>query len=154
MTHAASPSDVPAIGADDAEFAAVTLLPGATISDPGNSGARSLGDPSLSNLVAVEQFRSKYTFLAPDDYPVSFADVVAPLGTKLVVDGAPVAATLETIASGYGVARVPLGAGKNGAHTLEADASVGLQVVGYGAFTSYQYPGGLDLKRISIVPDK
>ncbi len=138
----------------DAEFAAVTLLPGATISDPGTTGARSLGDPSLSNLVAVEQFRSKYTFLAPDDYPVSYADILAPLGTKLTVDGAAVTATFETIASGYGIARLPLGPGKNGAHTLEADASVGLQVVGYGAFTSYQYPGGLDLKQISAAPDK
>ena len=138
----------------DAEFAAVTLLPGATISDPGTTGARSLGDPSLSNLVAVEQFRAKYTFLAPDDYPVSYADILAPLGTKLTVDGAAVTATFETIASGYGIARLPLGPGKNGAHTLEADASVGLQVVGYGAFTSYQYPGGLDLKQISAAPDK
>jgi hypothetical protein len=47
---------------------------------------------------------------------------------------------------------VKLGAGKGGAHTLESTRPVGLQILGYGANTSYQYPGGLNLKLISIPP--
>jgi hypothetical protein len=29
---------------------------------------------------------------------------------------------------------------------------VGLTVYGYGAYTSYMYPGGVDLERITIPP--
>ena len=35
---------------------------------------------------------------------------------------------------------------------ITASAPVGLQVVGYGRFTSYQYPGGLNLNLISDPP--
>ena len=55
-------------------------------------------------------------------------------------------------ASGLGVWRVTLGAGKNGAHTLVSQKPVGLQVMGYGSYTSYQYPGGLNLKLIAPPP--
>jgi hypothetical protein len=42
-----------------------------------------------------------------------------------------------------------LGPGMGGAHRLSADQPVGLQVMGYGFATSYQYPGGLDLRGIA-----
>jgi len=41
---------------------------------------------------------------------------------------------------------------EDGAHVLTASAPVGLQVLGYGSYTSYQYPGGLNLKQISAPP--
>ena len=34
------------------------------------------------------------------------------------------------------------------------DEKVGAQVLGYGTFTSYQYPAGLDLARIAPPPPK
>jgi hypothetical protein len=37
---------------------------------------------------------------------------------------------------------------------LTASAPSGIQVLGYGAYTSYQYPGGLNLGRIAPVPVK
>ena len=53
----------------------------------------------------------------------------------------------------YAVYRVALAAGANGgAHLLEASEPVGLQVIGYGRFTSYQYPGGLNLNLIAPPP--
>jgi hypothetical protein len=52
------------------------------------------------------------------------------------------------------VTRVELGRTADGAHTLSATAPVGLQVAGYGAYTSYYYPGGLDLKEIAPAPVK
>ena len=55
-------------------------------------------------------------------------------------------------ADGYAVARVKLGVGASGAHVLISDKPVGLQVVGYGNYTSYQYPGGLNLKGIAPPP--
>jgi hypothetical protein len=48
--------------------------------------------------------------------------------------------------------RVKLGAGNAGAHVLTASNPVGLEVMGYGSYTSYTYPGGLDLKYISPPP--
>ena len=50
------------------------------------------------------------------------------------------------------VARVQLA--PTGQHKLESDTPVGLQVYGYGNYTSYQYPGGLNLKRIAPAPPK
>jgi len=40
----------------------------------------------------------------------------------------------------------------NGAHTLTGNNPFGIQVLGYGAYTSYQYPGGLDLAQIAPPP--
>ena len=57
-------------------------------------------------------------------------------------------------ASGYGVARYKLGPGNSGAHTLMSDKPVGIQVMGYGQYTSYQYPGGSDLLAIAPPPVK
>src|SRR5690606_14914588 len=98
------------------------------------SGGR-LGDPSMSFVASVEQYRKNYVFLAPDDYDKSFADIVTPFGTKLVLDGAEVTVEPTPISSDYGVVRVPLGPGNKGAHVLEASAPVGLQVLGYGSYT-------------------
>lgn len=40
------------------------------------------------------------------------------------------------------------------AHVLEGSAPIGIQVMGYGDNTSYQYPGGLNLSAISAIPLK
>jgi hypothetical protein len=131
------------------EFAVGTFMLGGTIVDP----AGTLGDPSQSMIPSVEQYRTKYVFLAPDDYDVSYIDVIAPAGAELVLDKATVDFGSRTaIADGYDVWRVGLVQSSNGAHTLEASTEVGIQVLGYGSYTSYQYPGGLNLKRISPPP--
>jgi hypothetical protein len=84
---------------------------------------------------------------------VSYVDIVYPEGTSMKLDGTAVP-TGAAIADGFSIARVKLGAGKSGAHTLEATKPVGVQVMGYGSYTSYQYPGGLDLKAIAPPPVK
>lgn len=111
------------------------------------------GDPSVSLMTAVEQYRTKYVFLAPLNYDLSYADIVMPLGATLTLDGADVAGSPEPIGSGYGVLRVPLGPGNEGAHILVASEPVGLQVLGYGRYTSYQFPGGMNLKTIAPPPE-
>lgn len=113
------------------------------------------GDPSESLAFGVEQYRTKYVFLAPTDYDVNYADIVMPVGAKVSLDGSVVKPGSSVLASaGYAVARVRLGSGANGAHVLVSlnGKPVGLQVVGYGKFTSYQYPGGLNLKGIAKPP--
>lgn len=135
----------------DHEFAVASFQLGASIVDPLASD-QAKGDPAQSLATAVEQYRLKYVFLAPDDYDVNYVDVVQPNTAKLVLDNVAVNAQLTPISSGYSIARVPLGPGKNGAHVLTATEAVGIQVLGYGSYTSYQYPGGLNLKSIAPPP--
>src|SRR5262249_41787687 len=113
----------------------------------------SQGDPAQSLAVAVEQYRRNYIFLAPSDYNTNYADIVLPAGATATLDGAQINQMPTAIGtSGYGVVRIKLGAGNAGAHTLTTSAPSGLQIMGYGSYTSYQYPGGLDLTAISTAP--
>ena len=130
-------------------FSVGSFMESGTIVDPKNGE----GDPSESFSTAVEQYRTKYVFLAPEDYDFNFADIAAPTGAVLSLDGAAVTATATPLGgTGYEVFRVALGAGQGGAHVLTATKAVGLQVLGYGSYTSYQYPGGLDLQQIAPPP--
>ena len=36
-----------------------------------------------------------------------------------------------------------------GAHEVTGDQAFGIQVQGFGSYTSYMYPGGLELQQIS-----
>jgi IgGFc binding protein len=133
-------------------FAVGTFTIGASAIASSASTAQD-GDPAQSFAIAVEQFRSSYVFLAPSDYTFSYVDIVAKPGTAMALDSGRVLASAGTIGfSGYSVYRVALGAGQAGAHTLIASQPVGIQVVGYGAYTSYMYPGGLDLAQIAPPP--
>ena len=136
----------------DHEFAVETIMQGGSVVDPGAAVSR--GDPSESLFFAVEQYRTGYLFLAPSDYDVNYVVIVAPTTAKLVLDGAAVTVTPTPIgATTYGTFRVPITAGAGGgAHTLTSDVPMGIQVLGYGQYTSYQYPGGGNLSLISPVP--
>lgn len=131
----------------DHEFAVATFQLSGSLLDAGQKG-----DPSQSVATSVEQYREKYVFLAPGDYDVNYVDVVQPMDATLRLDGAPVDTAPVAIGSGFGVARVELPLGNSGAHVLEATAPVGIQVLGYGLATSYQYPGGSDLNIIAPPP--
>ena len=122
--------------------------------DPSTQPPNQKGDPSLSAAIATAQYRLKYVFLAPDDYPVNYADVVAPMGANLMLDGAAVTQTASAIAgTNWGVIRIPLQSGAAmGAHVITSDQPIGIQVVGYGSYTSYQYPAGLNLSLIAPPP--
>ena len=136
----------------DHEFAVASFQLGAELVDPGAVAPDQRGDPAQSLATAVEQFRDKYVFLAPIDYDVNFVDVIQPMDAVVDIDGVGAPAPTP-IGSGFGVSRVPLGPGNNGAHVLTANTGVGIQVMGYGAYTSYQYPGGLNLLAIAPPPD-
>jgi hypothetical protein len=121
----------------------------ASLADP----AGQYGDPAQSFASATEQYRKKYVFLAPDDFLESWADVVAPTGTNVQIDGSsPGTPPIAIGASGYVVFRIQLTSGNGGAHVLTADQPVGLQVIGYGLYTAYQYPGGSNFDFIAEPP--
>jgi hypothetical protein len=138
----------------DHEFGVATFLLGAMAYDW--SGMDKRGDPDQSQYAAVEQFRSKYVFLAPNDYPVLYADITGPADAAVQIDGAPIKAEWTKIGDGpFGTYRVDLTkSGREGVHTLTAEKPVGVQVIGFGDNTSFQYPAGLDLKLIAAPPPK
>jgi hypothetical protein len=139
------------------EFAVSSFMLGGSAVDPNAAEGAQEGDPSMSPMVAVEQFRSRYIFLAPTDYDESYADVVMPAGATITLDGAALPATPTPLNATWSIARVPLPAGAGGAHLMTGTgpmgpAAFGVQVIGYGAYTSYQYPAGLDLTEIAPPP--
>ena len=68
---------------------------GASMIDPNLPTDQQKGDPSQSQMTTVEQFRTKYVFLAPSDYDLSYVDVVQPLSAKLNLDGVDPSAAVE-----------------------------------------------------------
>lgn len=104
-------------------------------------------------MPAIAQFRSRYVFLAPEDFTASFVDVVSSAGNTITIDGQPLTVSAPPIAgTSWVVYRQPLAAGSNGAHQLRATLPVGIQVAGYGKYTSYHYPGGMNLHALSTPP--
>jgi hypothetical protein len=136
----------------DHEFAVVTFMLGASLADPNSTPPMQLGDPSQSNAIPVEQYRTSYVFVAPTDYAQSYVDITGPWGTPMKLDGLVLLTQASPLSSGYGIQRVELNAGNNGVHTLTSAAPVGIQVIGYGSYTSYQYPGGSNLAAIAPPP--
>ena len=135
------------------EFAVSSFMLGGSAVDPnGSATSAALGDPSMSPIVATEQYRSQYDFLAPTDYAQSYADVVIPAGTALTLDGNPVTVTPTPLNATWSIVRITLTAGQAGAHVISGTRPFGIQVIGYGAYTSYQYPAGLDLAEIAPPP--
>ncbi len=138
----------------DQAFAAETVMQGGSVVDPSAPMFSQRGDPSESLFFAVEQYRLGYLFLAPSDYDVNYVMIVAPANAHITLDGAAISATPTPVGSGtYATFRVTLTPGSaGGSHTLTSDQPMGIQVLGYGQYTSYQYPGGGNLSVIAPVP--
>jgi len=112
-----------------------------------SSGAGASGDPSQSLAIPTEQYRSSYTFLAPASYAMNFVGVSAPTGMTVTLDGSPMTGFTAVGGTGFGVANASIG---GGVHTISSSSPFGIVVYGFGTYTSYMYPGGLDLQRINV----
>jgi hypothetical protein len=123
------------------------LLVGQDYAGYESTPANDIGDPSLSLAIPTAQYRTEYTFLTPTTYAESFVGVTAPMGSDVMLDGAPVTGLAPVGGSGFGVANVMVG---GGAHTMTSSTGFGIVVYGFGSYTSYMYPGGLDLTTIDM----
>src|SRR5262249_19137746 len=114
--------------------------------------AAGTGDPSMTLAVPDDQYRDHYLFHAPTNYESNYVNITAPVGETVKLDGSPVPlASFKPIgSSGFAVARVKLDNGTAGNHSAEASVPFGISVYGYGQYTSYWYPGGLNLAEIFI----
>jgi hypothetical protein len=61
------------------------------------------GDPSLTFVAPVEQWRSEYVLLTPDKYAFDFLVVTAPFGAQVFVDGLMIDGTVCELAPGDGL---------------------------------------------------
>lgn len=122
------------------------VLVGQDYAGIGMAGDMSEGDPAMSLGIPTEQFRTEYNFLAPTTYTRSFLNVTAPTGATVTLDGAPVSGFTPVGGTGYSVARVPISGGQ---HAISGDQAFGIVVYGFGSYTSYMYPGGLDFEEIN-----
>jgi hypothetical protein len=112
----------------------------------GQDAGGNSGDPAMALSVATEQYRKSYLFHAPINYESNYVNITAPLDAKVTLDNVAVANLKPIGATGFGVTRVKLGNNIDGNHDVKADKPIGISVYGYGQYTSYWYPGGLDLE--------
>ncbi len=61
------------------------------------------GDPSLTFVAPIEQWRSDYVLLTPDKYAFDFLIITAPREAQVFLDGLPATSTLCEIAPGDGL---------------------------------------------------
>jgi hypothetical protein len=115
-------------------------------------GAESrVGDPSLSMAIPTEQYRSAYAFLSPASYDINYVSIIARAGDAVRLDGTTLAGFVPIGDGAFQVTAVPLA--KAGSHEVhsEHNQGIGVNVYGYGDYTSYMLPGGLDLRVIGTV---
>ncbi|MDA3864139.1 MAG: IgGFc-binding protein [Deltaproteobacteria bacterium] len=120
-----------------------------------------MGDPAFGLVVPVEQYRSEYSFATPESMSVNYVNVIAQIPTDsydfITIDGESITAEdYQAIGdTGYGVARIDItSTGTNGSHRIEApneSITFGIEVYGFANYTSYLYPGGLDLEYINPI---
>jgi hypothetical protein len=122
------------------------FLVGQDYAGSGSSGAEGQGDPAMSLAIPSEQFRTDYTFLAPSSYPTSYVAVTAANGSTVTLDGTPVSGFAPVGSTGFGTTNVMIPPGR---HSITGSQPFGIVVYGYGSYTSYMYPGGLDLEAIN-----
>ncbi len=156
MIDAGQVVDLGVVGQDfeimgDHEFGVGMFMVGADMLDPGNIESAQ-GDPSLTMATPVEQYRTSYVFLAPDDYEANYVDIVMPMNAAVTLDGELVPPPTAIGGTGFGILRAQLSNSGGGHHVVKSDEPVSIQVLGYGRFTSYHYPGGLNLKHIAPPP--
>ena len=114
----------------------------------GQDAGGNAGDPAMTLAVATDQFRKTYLFHAPTNYSSNYVNVVAPTGIPVILDGALLGGFTPIGTTGYSVSRASLSNAGNGNHSISASQGIGITVYGYGQYTSYWYPGGLNLTKL------
>lgn len=140
------------VWSEEHSFIVATFMLAANLVEPEYQSQEAKGDPSQSFATAIEQYRNEYVFLAPNDYDANFVNITGRQDANVKINGSPInpSAFVAIGDTGLGVTRYKLP--PTGVHHLTSEHPVGIQVYGYGSYTSYQYPGGLNLKAIAPPP--
>ncbi len=133
------------------------VLVGQFIRSSGGGACSDEGDPAFMLQVPVAQYRLDYVFLTPTTYDTDYADITAPVGATVWLDGNPVTLSTTVIgASGHSLTSLVIA---DGPHVIEATDPIGVMVYAYGGpggsgvsqNVSYGYPAGLNLEAINPV---
>jgi hypothetical protein len=74
-------------------------------------------------------------------------NVTAPAGVDVLLDKQSIKSQLHAIGAGEYVGGAV--AVKAGSHVIQSQSPIGIAVYGLAPYTSYMYPGGLDIKPIN-----
>jgi hypothetical protein len=114
------------------------------------------GDPYMTLMVPVEQYRDDYVFLVDDSYVEDFAKLVRSAGTEVTVDCLGVVPEDRWTAIGnteWEWAVIDMNPGEamctQGTNSASAATGFGIIVSGQSGYASYAYPGGLALDQIN-----
>ena len=102
------------------------------------------GDPAMVYEVPTQQFRDRYDLLVPDTYTSNYLGIVVPHGAGAVLDEAELRVARTAIGA-WDLLSTPVSPGSHRLRTTEG-VPLGVKVYGTARFTSYMYPGGLDLR--------
>ncbi len=98
------------------------------------------------SIVAPDvQYRRSYVFLTPATYDRNAVAIVAREGASVTLDGVDVPLVS---ADGFASGDVSIAAGF---HVIRGDLPFGIQVYSLADFTSYMYPGGLNLFDVTLL---
>lgn len=111
------------------------------------------GDPAFVLAVPVEQWRDSYNFLAPGTFDRSFVNITThkDVFQSIVFDGESLDDEDWQMVglTEYVVLRREIQPGSHSIRSL-SDEPFGILVYGFGQYTSYMVPGGLDLEPIAM----
>jgi hypothetical protein len=131
------------------------------VPQPGDAGT---GDPAFILLIAVEQSRKDYVFLAPDKYEFDYVTIIVPEGAKVwfdchEIDPALIAANCQPIDPdefelfGTGEFATTKFLVEDGVHRIYSDEDAAVYVYGYDQYVSYGYPAGLNIKDLGLIKE-
>ena len=107
------------------------------------------GDPSEVQAVPAEQYLKQYVILVPNTWQTDYVVLTRQQGATVDIDGNPVTTGWTPVGtSGYEVARVGVA---DGVHEIHGSQPLGVIVVGWDAYDSYAYPGGLNQALINPI---
>ncbi|MCD6498453.1 MAG: IgGFc-binding protein [Deltaproteobacteria bacterium] len=117
------------------------------------------GDPAMALVVPFEQYRAQYTFLNPDTITYNYVSIVAKVGetgenvSHVTLDGTEVdfSGAMRIGQTLYGSVQVDLSNAPTSFHSITGTEPFGIMVYGFARYTSYFYPGGLNLEYINPI---
>lgn len=105
------------------------------------------GDPAMALVVPVEQLRNEYTFLTPPSYLRNYLTVIHRQGSLPGFDGEQINGDTVEITDEWARTNFEI---DEGIHRIDSVEPFGIMVYGVGAYTSYLYAGGLDLRTLEV----
>ena len=102
------------------------------------------GDPALGTMPPTNHWRQAYEFLVPSTYEDNYVNLVSRISARVYLDEQEILEWMLIEDTPFQVHRARL---TPGPHSVYSDngGAFSLVAYGYASYTSYLYPGGLDL---------